>query len=79
MEWAQVLVIILSVFLAIFLGLSSVLVVLLIRITRHIRAVTTSAERAAVKAESIVANFSAATNPSVLGKVVTSFVKNFKK
>ena len=46
MEWAQVLVIILSVFLALFLGLAIVLTLLLIRITKQIKSITNTAERA---------------------------------
>jgi len=79
MDWAQVLVIILSIFLAIFLVVSIILVVMLIRVTRQIKGVVASAEKTAIKAEAVVSNFSAATSPSSVAKVVSAFVKNFKR
>ena len=46
MDWAQILVVILSLFLIIFLVASITLVVMLIRVTRQIRQVTTAAQHA---------------------------------
>ena len=60
MEWAQILVIILSVFMALFLLLAIVLVVKLIQISRQIRRITSSAERTALKIESVATSTAAA-------------------
>lgn len=79
MEWAQVLVIILSVFLALFLLLSIVLIALLIKVTRQIKSITQSAERTVGNVEKVANNFTAATSPAVIAKVVSTFVKSFKK
>ncbi len=79
MDWAQVLVIILGVVLAIFLVLAIILVSLLIKISQQIKQVTGSAQRTVANLESSVANFSKATSPIFLGKLITSYIKKFKK
>lgn len=79
MEWAQILVIILSVFLALFLLLSIVLIALLISVTRKIRSVTGTAERAALKFEGVVSNMATFSSPVAVAKLVASFVKKAKK
>lgn len=80
MEWAPtVLVIILSVVLAIFLILAIVLTALLIKVTKQIKSVTSTAERAAMKLESTAENVSLFTSASGIAKVVKAFVNNSKK
>ena len=79
MEWAQVLVIILSVFLAIFLLLGIVLLALLIKVTRQIRSVAGAAERTALKVEGMATNIAAFSSPVAIVKMVSSFVKNLRK
>ena len=79
MEWAQVLVIILSVFLAIFLLLGIALLVLLIKVTRQIKSVAGAAERTALKVEGLATNVAAFSSPVAIAKMVSSFVKNFRK
>ncbi len=79
MEWAQVLVIILSVFLALFLILAIILIALLIKVTRQIKTITNTAERAAVKLENTAQNIGAFTSPVLIAKMVKSFISNAKK
>ena len=79
MDWMQILVIILSAFLALFLLLSIILAVLVIKVTKQIKSVTGAAERSAKKVEEAASNFSAAASPAVLMKVASAFIKSFKK
>ncbi len=79
MEWAQVLVIILSVFLALFLLLGIVLLVFLIKITKQIKAVTGVVERTALKFEGVASNIAMFSSARSVTKFVSSFIKNFKK
>ena len=74
MEWAQVLVIILSVFLAVFLLLGTVLVVMLIKVTRQIKSVAGAAERTALKFESAAGQFAAVASPLAILKMVTNYI-----
>lgn len=76
MEWAQVLVIILSVFLVIFLLCGIILAILLIKVTRQIKRVTSSAQRTAESIEHVVGSFSKATAPTMIIKMI---MKQFKK
>jgi uncharacterized protein YoxC len=79
MDWAQILVIILSTFLAIFLLLGIVLVVLLIRITQQIKSITETAQRTASGIEGVVSNVTRFTSPSLLVKMLTKHIKRAKK
>lgn len=79
MDWAQILVIILSTFLAIFLFLAIILTVLLIKVTRQIKSVTGSAMKTAEGFEKIVANFTAVSSPLLLFKTVMKYIKKYKK
>lgn len=79
MDWAQILVIILSIFLAIFLALAITLTVLLIKVTRQIKAVTGSAMKTAEGFEKAVAGLTAITSPVILLKTITGFLKKNKK
>ena len=76
---AEILVIILSVALAIFLVLGIILVIYLIDLTRQIRRVTKSAERTVDNLESVVSGFSTVMTPFFMAEMVTNFFKKFKK
>ena len=76
---AEILVIILSVFLAFFLILGIILTIYLISLTRQIRRVTKSAERTVGNLESVVAGFSKVMAPIFVAEMVTKLVKKFKK
>ncbi|HMQ95749.1 MAG TPA: hypothetical protein PKD19_00880 [Candidatus Saccharibacteria bacterium] len=78
-DWAQILVIILSAFLALFLLLSIILVALLIKVTQQIKSVAGSAERTVKKVESTAANLSTFASPLAMGKVISAFVKGLKE
>lgn len=79
MDWAQILVIILAVFLAIFLILAVVLTALLIKVTKQIKSITATAERAALKFESTASNVSLFTSPTAIAKMVKSFINDRKR
>jgi uncharacterized membrane protein len=79
MDWAQVLVIILSTFLAIFLLLAIVLTILLIKVTRQIKAVTGSALKTAEGFQKAIASFTTVTSPLLLFKTLMKYVKTHKK
>ena len=78
MEWAQILVLILSVFLALFLFFGIVLVILLIKVTNQIRSVTESAQRTALKFEGVANSAAKFASPIALAKLVSSFIKKSK-
>ena len=79
MDWAQILVIILSTFLAIFLLLAIILTVLLIKVTKQIKAVTGTAARTADNLEKTIAGFTAATSPALMFRTVMKLIKKHKK
>jgi uncharacterized protein YoxC len=79
MDWAQILVIILSVFLATFLLLAIVLVVMLIRVTRQIKEVTHSAKRTVEHMESAVAGMTKVTSPMFVIGLLKKFLKKKHK
>lgn len=76
MDWAQVLVIILAVFLGIFLLLGIILVVMLIKVTQQIRSVAGSAERTMKVFGKALAQARWFMSPLVILKMVA---KHFKK
>jgi uncharacterized protein YoxC len=79
MDWAQVLVIILSLFLGLFLLLAIILTVMLIKVTRQIKTVTDSAQRTAEHIEKTVAGVSKITSPMVILRMVTKYFNKAKK
>jgi uncharacterized protein YoxC len=79
MDWAQILVIILAVFLAIFLLLGIVLTVLLIKVTRQIKAVSGSAQRTVAGIEKAVSGIGNLTSPLFLMRLITKYIKKAKK
>ena len=79
MEWAQILVITLAVALVIFLVLAIILTTKLIQISRQIRRITNTAERAAVKVESVVNSAAAMVAPAAIAKIIKSMMYKTKK
>lgn len=79
MDWAQVLVIILSITLAIFLILAITLTIMLIRVTKQIQELTDSAQRTVNNIESVVASVSKVTSPVFLVGLLTKQFKKFTR
>ena len=77
MDASQILVVILSTTLAIFLILAIVLVIILIKVARQIQRVTSSAERAAATFENIVGNVQKAVAPAVVSRFVMDQIQRF--
>lgn len=78
MDWAQVLVIILSVVLLVFLILAIYLVALLIKVGQQIKTITDVAERTAVKLESAAGSMFKVASPIAVIKLVSAMLKNKK-
>ena len=78
MEWSQILVIVLSIVLIIFLILAAVLVGLLIRITKQIKSITETAERAVNGLESAVSSVNKLASPLAVLKFVAGRIKHIK-
>ena len=76
---AEILVIILSVFLALFLVFGIILTFYLINLTRLIRKVTKSAERTVGNLESVVSGFTKVMSPIFVAEMVSKFIKKVKK
>ena len=76
MDWAQILVIILSIFLGLLVLSAVVLVVMLVRLTHQIKLVSDNAERAVRNIEDAVHSFSK-TSSSLAA--VQMIIKRFKK
>lgn len=72
---AEILVIILSVMLAIFLTLVIVLTILLIRITKQIKSIASSAERTVHSVENATSQFNKLATPAALLKVAGMIAK----
>lgn len=68
MDWAQILVIVLAVLFAVFLILAIGLAILLVSISRQIKAATASAERTIHAIEGSVASFNKVALPLALTK-----------
>ncbi len=75
----EILVTILSIFLAIFLVLSITLAVYLIKLTRDIRSVTKAASRTMEGFETSVKNISKLTTPMFVIDIITKYIKKYKK
>lgn len=78
MDWAFVLVIILSIFLTVFLILGIVLLVLLIKVSLQIKKVTTSAEKTAFTIENLVSGITRFSSPMLVGKMLMKQAKKIK-
>lgn len=79
MDWFQILVIILSVFLAAFLILGIVLLIMIIKLTQQIRLVTDNAKSAIGRIVSTASTVSKATSPEYIGRFVSKFFTKLKK
>lgn len=79
MDAMQVLVIILASFLALFLLLAVILVILLIKVTKQIKNVTTTAQSAAERINSVAMNVGKVTSPALIAKMVMDQVKKVRK
>lgn len=75
----EILVIILSIFLALFLLAGIILAVLLIRITQQIKRVTNSAEKTADTLQSFASNVTKVGSPMLIAKMVADQVKKYHK
>lgn len=75
----EILVIILSAFLALFLLVGIVLAVLLVRVTQQIKRVTMSAERTVNGLESTMAGVNKVAAPAMLAKLVLEQVSKRRK
>jgi len=78
-EWFQALVIILSVFLALFLLLSIILLVKVLQITSQIKRIIDQAEAAIDKAEHIASFFEKTATPVALLKLISNISDAFQK
>jgi uncharacterized protein YoxC len=76
---AEILVIILSITLAVFLILGIVLTIYLIKLTRDIRAITQSAERTVNNIESAVSGVARLTSPLFFAEMIARYIKKFTK
>lgn len=76
---AEILVIILSTFLAFFLLLGVILTIYLIKITRKIRKITDSAEKTVSNVEHTVSGIAKAVSPMFVASVVKKYVDKIKK
>lgn len=74
----EILVVILSIFLALFLLLGIILTVYLIKLTRNIRELTTSASRTASTIEAAVSGIAKLTSPLFIAELVGRYIKKFK-
>ena len=79
MSASEILVIILSIFLALFLLVGIILTVLLIKVTKQIKTVTSTAQSAVVNIANITATVGKVTSPALIMKLVTSQIKKMKK
>lgn len=78
MDAMQILVIILSAFLALFLLLAIILTVLFIKVTAQIKKVTTAAQSTAEHINSLAANVTKVTSPAIVAKLVLDQLKKVR-
>ena len=76
MDWAQILVIILGVLFAIFLGVAIVLAVFVVQLTKKIRSITVAAERAIHSVEGAASKSAMAVLPVT---IVTRIIRQLRK
>lgn len=76
---AEILVIIISIFLAFFLVIAIVLTIMLIKVTRQIRTVTSSAKGIVDNLNSVTSNVSKMVSPAIIAKVAMAAMKKFKQ
>jgi hypothetical protein len=76
---AEILVIFLSVFLAIFLALAVTLTILLIRVTRQISEIATSAQNTVDNVNQFTTNVTKFSSPALIGKFLVDQFKKSRK
>lgn len=76
---AEILVIILSVSLTIFLLFGVILTIYLINLTRQIRKITTSAEQAVDDVGGVISKIAKIVSPMLAAEMIAKFLKKFKK
>lgn len=76
---AEVLVVILSIVLSVFLVFATILAVYLIKLSAQIRKITKSAERTVDDIESVVSQAGRVITPMFFSAMINRFVKKFKK
>lgn len=76
---AEILVIILSIFLAFFLVLGVILAIYLIKLTRDIRGITQSAGRTVNNLESAVSGVAKFTPPLFIIEQISKYIRKHKK
>lgn len=75
---AEILVVILSVALAIFIILGIICFILIIRVTRQIGDVTVNIRNISNSVDGVVKNVAQITSPIIIAKSAMEFYKNFK-
>lgn len=78
MDAMQILVVILSITLAFFLVLATVLVVQLIKITKQIKDIAASTQSAAQRVNNFVGSAAQLVSPAFIAKLVVDQIKKFK-
>ncbi len=76
MEAAEILVIILSVAFALFLVLGIILTVILIKVAKQIKRVTTTAERAVDNLENVATIVQRVAAPAAVTRIISGIVKS---
>lgn len=76
---AEVLVVILSIVLSVFLVFATILAVYLIRLSAQIRNITKSAEKTVDDIESVVSQAGRVITPMFFSEMINRFVKKVKK
>lgn len=79
MDWFQILVIILSVLLGLFLVSGIVLVVIVIKLTQQIKSLADGAKTAVDKVSLTAKTVSRATSPDYIGRYIAKFVTKLKE
>lgn len=79
MDAMEILVIILSIFLAIFLVLGIVSMILIIKLTKQIREISSAAQTAVSRAGAFANNIAKLTSPTVLFDTIKNTVDRLKK
>lgn len=76
---AEILVIIISIFLAFFLILGIILTIYLINLTRQIRRVTNCAEKTFIDFGALVSKFTNVVSPIIVAETFAKLIKKFTK
>lgn len=79
MDAMQILVIILSIFLAIFLVSAIVLIIQVIRVTKQIQMIVTTTQSAVDRVSNFAASAGKLVSPAIIAKFVGEMFKKYKK